>query len=109
MSREDPQMKIRLPVDLKDSIEQASKEAGRSMNAEIVARLENSFLEKPGVATSTRELMAMAFFAGAAAKDPGQSSGFVELLDRMFPADGTGEIEDWLEKARADISRDQKK
>lgn len=43
MSREDPQMKIRLPADLKDQIEAASKNSGRSMNAEIVARLEASF------------------------------------------------------------------
>ncbi|WP_291585768.1 Arc family DNA-binding protein [Comamonas sp. UBA7528] len=43
MSREDPQMKIRLPADLKDQIEAASKQSGRSMNAEIVARLEKSF------------------------------------------------------------------
>jgi len=43
MSREDPQMKIRLPADLKDQIETAAKDSGRSMNAEIVARLERSF------------------------------------------------------------------
>lgn len=43
MSREDPQMKIRLPADLKDHIEAAAKESGRSMNAEIVARLQDSF------------------------------------------------------------------
>lgn len=42
MSREDPQMKIRLPADLKDQIEAAAKESGRSMNAEIVARLQES-------------------------------------------------------------------
>lgn len=43
MSREDPQMKIRLPADLKDQIEAAAKVAGRSMNAEITTRLEQSF------------------------------------------------------------------
>lgn len=43
MSREDPQMKIRLPADLKDQIEAASKQSGRSMNAEIVVRLQGSF------------------------------------------------------------------
>ena len=36
-------MKIRLPADLKDQIEVASKQSGRSMNAEIVARLTASF------------------------------------------------------------------
>ncbi|MFC4788364.1 MULTISPECIES: Arc family DNA-binding protein [Giesbergeria] len=43
MSREDPQLKIRLPADMKDRIEEAAKQAGRSMNAEIVARLEQTF------------------------------------------------------------------
>lgn len=43
MTRLDPQMKIRLADDLKISIEEAAKAAGRSMNAEIVARLEGSF------------------------------------------------------------------
>jgi molybdopterin converting factor small subunit len=47
MSREDPQMKIRLPADLKDRIETSSKEVGRSMNAEIVARLQETFDAKP--------------------------------------------------------------
>lgn len=45
MSREDPQMKIRLPIELKESVESAAKSAGRTMNAEIVARLQSSFNE----------------------------------------------------------------
>lgn len=49
MSREDPQMKIRLPADLKDQIETASKNSGRSMNAEIVARLQDSFNPLPNI------------------------------------------------------------
>lgn len=43
MARDDPQMKIRLSDELKERIEEASKENGRSMNAEIAARLEDSF------------------------------------------------------------------
>ncbi len=42
MSREDPQMKIRLPAELKARIEEASSANGRTMNAEIVKRLEES-------------------------------------------------------------------
>lgn len=49
MSREDPQMKIRLPADLKDQIETSSKQSGRSMNAEIVARLQESFNPSPNI------------------------------------------------------------
>jgi predicted DNA-binding protein len=44
MSREDPQLRIRLPAELKQKIEDFSKANGRSMNAEIVKRLEASFL-----------------------------------------------------------------
>lgn len=43
MSREDPQMKIRLPETLKASIEAAATGAGRSLNAEIISRLDASF------------------------------------------------------------------
>lgn len=39
----DPQYKLRLPADLKEKIKQASEENHRSMNAEIVARLQESF------------------------------------------------------------------
>ena len=42
MSREDSQFKLRLPANLREQIEQAAKESKRSLNAEIVARLENS-------------------------------------------------------------------
>ena len=38
----DPQYKLRLPADLKEKIKKASEENHRSMNAEIVARLEKS-------------------------------------------------------------------
>lgn len=43
MSREDPQFKLRLPPELKARIDQAATENHRSINAEIVARLEQSF------------------------------------------------------------------
>ncbi|WP_199183803.1 Arc family DNA-binding protein [Novosphingobium sp. HII-3] len=43
MSREDAQMKIRLPADLRDAIVASADAAKRSLNAEIVARLESSF------------------------------------------------------------------
>lgn len=45
MSREDPQLKIRLPLELKDKITESASEFGRSINADVVARLEGSFKE----------------------------------------------------------------
>ncbi|MDI3450539.1 Arc family DNA-binding protein [Enterobacter sp. V89_11] len=44
MSREDPQLRIRLPIELKEKIEVSAKENNRSMNAEIVQRLERTYL-----------------------------------------------------------------
>ncbi|AYL70505.1 Arc family DNA-binding protein [Citrobacter freundii] len=46
MSREDPQLRIRLPIELKEKIEETAKANNRSMNAEIVRRLESSFLKE---------------------------------------------------------------
>jgi len=43
MSREDPQLKIRLPLELKEKITESAAEYGRSINSEVVARLEQSF------------------------------------------------------------------
>lgn len=44
MSREDSQFKLRMPSELRESIENAARNAKRSLNAEIVARLEMSTL-----------------------------------------------------------------
>ncbi|CNG22785.1 Arc family DNA-binding protein [Yersinia enterocolitica] len=46
MSREDPQLRIRIPIELKEKIEESAKENSRSMNAEIVQRLNVSFLNE---------------------------------------------------------------
>ncbi|AKJ41803.1 Arc-like DNA binding domain [Pragia fontium] len=40
MSRDDPQLRIRLPAEIKDKIESLAKKNKRSMNAEIVLRLD---------------------------------------------------------------------
>ena len=46
MSREDPQLRIRLPIELKEKIEVTAKNNARSMNSEIVQRLEASFVSE---------------------------------------------------------------
>lgn len=43
MTREDPQIKLRLPADLRDRIKYMAQRNGRSMNAEIVRVLEDEF------------------------------------------------------------------
>ncbi|EAB1500273.1 Arc family DNA-binding protein [Salmonella enterica] len=45
MSREDAQMKIRLPAWVKEKLETAAKENKRSMNAEVVDRLESTLFD----------------------------------------------------------------
>ncbi|MPS60603.1 Arc family DNA-binding protein [Acinetobacter sp.] len=44
MARTDQQFPLRLPPELKEKLENACKESGRSKNAEAVYRLEQSFL-----------------------------------------------------------------
>lgn len=43
MAREDPQLKIRFTPELKMQVEAAAREHGRSLNAEVTARLQASF------------------------------------------------------------------
>ena len=46
MARKDPQFMLRLTAELKENIKQEAEKQGRSMNAEISARLETSFLSQ---------------------------------------------------------------
>ncbi len=52
MSRTDPQFKLRMPAALRAQVEQSAWAARRSLNAEIVIRLETSFAQ---FAPSTNE------------------------------------------------------
>jgi len=45
MSRLDPQFKLRMPPALRAQVEQAAKAAHRSLNAEILVRLETTFVQ----------------------------------------------------------------
>ena len=57
-NQRDPQYKLRWPEDLRQKVAQSAKEHNRSMNADIVARLEKSFEPEPK-ATETFEFEAM--------------------------------------------------
>lgn len=48
MARNDPQMNLRVPMELKENIEKAALENGRTITAEAVYRLEQSFLNEGG-------------------------------------------------------------
>jgi predicted DNA-binding protein len=58
MAREDPQMKLRVPTELKARVEEAAQHAGRSLNAEIVHRLERSFVVDEQLAIPLLETLA---------------------------------------------------
>lgn len=47
MSREDPQMRVRMPAELKDEIAERARRNGRSMNAEIIAYLRYAIRNLP--------------------------------------------------------------
>lgn len=51
MARDDPHFRLRLPEDLRDKITRAAETGRRSINAEVVARLEASF-SGPGVTSA---------------------------------------------------------
>jgi hypothetical protein len=65
MSREDPQFKLRMPAELRAQAEQAAKNSGRSLNAELVARIQSSLITESSAGTlipaaRARELALMA-------------------------------------------------
>lgn len=43
MARTDPQVNFRIPADLKDKLDNAAKENGRTLTAELILRLETTF------------------------------------------------------------------
>lgn len=47
MARSDPQLNIRMPSALKDRLEEAAKESGRSVTQELIYRLEQSLDDRP--------------------------------------------------------------
>lgn len=46
MSRANPQFKLRMPPGLRSQVEQSAKAAHRSLNAELIVRLEASFFQE---------------------------------------------------------------
>ncbi|EMP7218005.1 Arc family DNA-binding protein [Pseudomonas aeruginosa] len=120
MSREDPQFKLRMPAELRARAEQAANASGRSLNAELVARLETSFLpigapETLITASKARELASMAragipeeirrrtLIAINRAVTLGHSSASIDLKDLKLD-DGLGDEE--LEELFKDVSKE---
>ena len=49
MKRTDPQLKLRLPSELRAKLDEAAEGMHRPVSSEIVARLEASFVSDPGL------------------------------------------------------------
>jgi len=57
MSRSHPQVNFRIPPELKEKLETAAKKNHRTITAELVARLENSFMVEGRSATEDSVLI----------------------------------------------------
>lgn len=55
MSRTDPQFKLRVPPELRAKIEQSAFASRRSMNAEVVIRLEASYAQENAAKEGTHD------------------------------------------------------
>lgn len=55
MARDDPMMRFRAPTELKEKIEESAAKTGRSLNAEIVQRLQASLSGRPILDVSESE------------------------------------------------------
>lgn len=59
MTREDPLIRVRLPEQLKAQVQAAAADARRSMNAEIVSRLEATFTNNAPSGDDLRQRVAV--------------------------------------------------
>ena len=83
----DPQFKLRLPSGLKDQIDQAAGANNRSLNAEIVSRLERSFDAPLGLP----EALAGRVSAYARGNHRSMTEEIIRILEREFPPPATVE------------------
>lgn len=79
MSREDPQLRIRLPIELKEKIESSSQGSGRSMNAEIVSILGEHYKTEE----RQRDSMVVVLGRDLLTKHPEVNAAFYELLSSI--------------------------
>lgn len=56
---QDPSYPLRMPKDLRALLEEAAATSGRSVNAEIVARLRQSFKTQPSQALKQKDVVAI--------------------------------------------------
>ena len=80
------QHKLRMPPELKEKLFESAKSMNRSLNAEIVARLEESFTSGL-VASDPYKRMLLAIIAGILAEQADREKpSFEEAIDRIIKA-----------------------
>jgi len=85
-NQRDPQYKLRWSEELREKVTQSAKEHNRSMNADIVARLEESFTSGL-VASDPYKRMLLAVIAGILAEQADREKpSFEEAIDRIIKA-----------------------
>lgn len=123
MSREDPQFKLRMPAEIRAQAEQAAKASGRSLNSELVARIESSFLSDGSAdrlipAARAKELALMArsgipdeirkraVEAISRAIRLGHNEAYVEISDLQLDVGiSNKEIDELLSTAKAELEK----
>ncbi|WP_204356889.1 MULTISPECIES: Arc family DNA-binding protein [Aeromonas] len=115
MSREHQQMRVRLPPELRDSLEQMAKKNGRSMNAEIVYRLQRTFEEDAElVESSVKVLEGMHIDRAALMMPPGTilTPHEIDKHDPRYNPDGITEqlreMRDMLENITKEMKKQKK-
>ncbi|MDR6216161.1 Arc family DNA-binding protein [Paracidovorax wautersii] len=107
MKQTDPQYKLRIPPDLKEQIEIAAKASGRSMNAEIVARLLSTFTAERAF-VSTQEPWEVAAAKARSALDPLEDQ-FQRARAELEAASPNAMAKRMIEEMRAQEQADLKK
>lgn len=100
MARSDQQFPLRLPPELKEKLEDAAKESGRSKNAEAVYRLEQSFNEQSPLPLSAEHLEQITKAAGAS-----YMAVIAKHLEIMNEEDGNKLLRDIVKEAAEDFKR----
>ncbi|WP_151805372.1 Arc family DNA-binding protein [Acinetobacter junii] len=102
MARTDPQINIRVPAELKKELELMAVENGRSLNAEVVLRLEQSFNPAPS-GLSREQLEQITQAAGAS-----YMAVIAKHLESLSEEEGNKVLRNIVKEAAEDFERIKK-
>lgn len=97
------QHKLRMPPELKEKLFSSAKDMNRSLNAEIVARLEQSFEQPPSAELSPTQLEQIAKAAGAS-----YMAVIAKHLESLSEEEGNKVLRNIVKEAAEDFERIKK-